>query len=583
MPYQAVTIAHIVNRLNVSHFLPAIQREFVWEPSKIVKLFDSLMRGYPISTFLFWELKPASRSLWDIYRFIEFFDAYAPHNEPASQTGVQQLMLVLDGQQRLTSLLIGLKGSYRIKKKHRRRDRPDAWEENTLYLDLFKDPTQEPEDGEMGLRYGFEFHPNAPVNDSDHHWFKVGEILNFDSEDQFDQFNFDARHALPNSVQLGQQRAFENNLNRLYRVVWRDDVISYYTEHNQEFDRVLDIFVRANAGGTKLSKSDLLLSMATARWGDINARKEIFEFVDRLNKDLTGKNAFDQDFIMKSCLVLTDLEVVYKVQNFNRDNLSLIQRKWPEIKQAIERGVDLVNSFGIDRENLTSTNALIPIIYYLFKNPGRTLRTSERSDVSIAGSIRSWLLMALLKGAFGRASDNLLRGIREAIMTSPAGAGFPVDAINERIRRTGLSPAFDDQAVDEILGLTYGGQQTFLALSLLYDYNGWATTQHHQDHIFPRSLFRTEQPDFSRLSADQQARYLELMNSFGNLELLTAEENLEKSNKDFQTWLRTRDADFRRRHLIPSDDALLPFDRFKEFVTAREELIRQRLRQLFVP
>jgi uncharacterized protein with ParB-like and HNH nuclease domain len=55
----------------------------------------------------------------------------------------------------------------------------------------------------------------------------------------------------------------------------------YYTETDQDYDRVLDIFVRANEGGTKLSKSDLLLSMVTSSWDGVNAREEIFNFVDR--------------------------------------------------------------------------------------------------------------------------------------------------------------------------------------------------------------------------------------------------------------------------------------------------------------
>lgn len=580
MPYQATTIATAINRLNISHFLPAIQREFVWSPAQIITLFDSLMRGYPISTFLFWELGQDSRSEWDIYRFIENFDPRDAHNPPGSAAGVQQLMLVLDGQQRLTSLQIGLKGFYTTRRRGGRRRNPDDWVRTSLYLDLFKDPTQLPDDGETGLRYGFEFQPNDPENDANHHWFKIGRILAFNGDDRFDQFKYEEVESLPNSVTRGQQRVFQMNLDRLYRMVWKEEVISYYTEQNQDFDRVLDIFVRANSGGTVLSKSALLLSMVTAHWGNMNARDEIFNFVDQLNRDLTRRNKFDTDFVMKSCLVLTDLEVVYKVENFNRGNLYRIQQRWPMIKGAMERGVDLVNSFGIDRENLTSTNALIPIIYYLYKNPRTTLRGSTEYDARNAQLIRRWLIWALLKGAFGRASDNLLRAIRENINNLSPGADFPVDAINSTIARTGLSPVL---AADEVLDLTYGGKKTFLALSLLYNFNAWGVTEHHQDHIFPRSHFTREHPDFGALSAETQNRYMELMDSFGNLELLTRDENLEKSNQDFPTWLSRRDTLFRDKHLIPADDSLLRFDRFEEFVAAREELIRQKLCSLLGP
>jgi uncharacterized protein with ParB-like and HNH nuclease domain len=117
MPYQSEVIANIINRLNIQYFLPAIQREFVWHQEQIIRFFDSVLRGYPVSSFLFWELNPENRENWDVYRFVDNFKEGGTRNEPAQVDGVQQLILVLDGQQRFTSLLIGLKGSYTIKKK----------------------------------------------------------------------------------------------------------------------------------------------------------------------------------------------------------------------------------------------------------------------------------------------------------------------------------------------------------------------------------------------------------------------------------------------------------------------------------
>ncbi|MDB5336031.1 MAG: hypothetical protein JWN70_1650, partial [Planctomycetaceae bacterium] len=120
MGYRAETIVTTVNRLNVQYFLPAIQREFVWRTPQIVQLFDSIMRGYPISSFLFWELQPQNYDKWEAYTFITKATQGGTHNQIANTNGVSQLTLVLDGQQRLTSLLLGLKGTYVAKKKYKR-------------------------------------------------------------------------------------------------------------------------------------------------------------------------------------------------------------------------------------------------------------------------------------------------------------------------------------------------------------------------------------------------------------------------------------------------------------------------------
>ena len=93
-------------------------------------------------------------------------------------------------------------------------------------------------------------------------------------------------------------------------------------------------------------------------------------------------------------------------------------------------------------------------------------------------------------------------------------------------------------------------------------------------------MFTPERLTEAGLSLEEQAHYTTLMNRIGNLELLLDAENLEKSNKDFGQWIVTRDATFRKRHLIPEDDNLLHLEYFAEFVAAREELIKERVQHL---
>ncbi len=530
------------------------------------------MRGYPISSFLFWDLNPENRGNWEIYKFIDAFKLGGVHNQIANTHGLQNCILVLDGQQRLTSLMIGLKGTYVIRKQGRQKKSPDR---SSLHLNLLADPYTESEDPESGIYYKFAFMlpERVPHKDEDNYWFPVGKILDFDEIKKLEKYVDEVvENELPKITQSRTtKRLFEKNIERLYKAIHEDEVIAYYTEHDQDYDRVLDIFVRANEGGTKLSKSDLLLSMITLNWGDINARDEIYNFLDYINTQLTRRNNFDKDFIMKSCLVLSDLPVAYKVQNFNITNLGIIRQKWADIKKAIERGVDLANSFGIDEHNLTSVNALIPIIYFMHKNPGITFQGSTDYERNNQRILQRWLVMTLLKGAFGRASDGLLTSIRAIIGTLNSGDDFPVHRITDAFAKTGLSTELEP-FLQEVLSKAYGQKQAFLALTLLYDDAHWGVTLPHIDHLFPQSSFKT---------LDPQA--LQSMDRLGNLCLMLPQENMSRQDQPLEDWLVTRDRDFLNRHLIPEDRSLWKFESHAAFIKTRESLIKRRIMDIFQP
>lgn len=585
MSYVSSTIGRVLDQINRSYFLPAIQRPYVWQPEQIVALFDSLLKGYPISSFLFWDIRPECRADWEIYKFVENFRHGDTHNEMAEPDG-RDVTLVLDGQQRLTSLLIGLRGTYSVRTKYGRRHNPDAWNKQRLYLDLLKDPATDgavSDDEDLGITYGLRFFEQEPTSDAQHLWLKVGRILDCTSDDAFERLKDAMVDALPDASTKAQGRIVEKTLDRLYRMVWKDEVIAYYTEKDQSYDRVLDIFIRANDGGTKLSKSDLLLSMITAQWEGVSARQEIYTFVDHLNDGLNAKNRLDKDFVMKSCLVLCDLDQRYKVGNFTTHNLARIEANWTRIKASLEATLRLVNRFGIDGETLTSLNALLPIAYYLHRIDGGSLDGTTPFEASNARHVHQWLLGSLLNGVFGGSSDRTI-GVARAILQEAlkTGRDFPHRALVEGLASRGRAIAFDENNIEGVLDAGYGKRTCFLALSLLYDTQAWGSTPHHIDHIIPRSLVDRKALAAHNLAEPLIQRILNSVNRLGNLELLLARENLEKSNLPFEQWLRTRDVAFLDRHLIPKDPRLWQVSALPEFVAAREELIRQRLRRLYL-
>jgi hypothetical protein len=582
--YVSSTVGRVLDQINRSYFLPAIQRPYVWQPDQIIALFDSLLKGYPISSFLFWEIKPERRSDWEIYKFIENFRFGDTHNDMAEPDG-REVVLVLDGQQRLTSLLIGLRGTFTVKSKYRRRNNPDAWSTQRLYIDLLKDPAFDAEDDsnaeDFGITYGLRFAEEEPKSNADHLWMKVGRILDCTSDDALDQLADEMLARLAADTPRSMRRVAEKNLDRLYRTIWKDGVIAYYTEKDQSYDRVLDIFIRANDGGTKLSKSDLLLSMITSKWEGVSARQEIYDFVDRINSGLEARNEIDKDIVMKSCLVLSDLDQRYKVNNFTNANLKLIEGNWRRIKASLEATLRLVNRFGIDRENLTSVNALLPIAYYIYRTDCGSLDGTTPFEAANSKRIHRWLLSSLLNGVFGGTSDQTIGAARSIIQEAlKNGRNFPYRALVLGLASRGRVTDFDDNNIEGVLDTSYGKRTCFLAASLVYDTHNWGSTQHHIDHIIPRSLADRKALMARNIPETRIQRILESVNKLGNLQLLLARENLEKNNVPFSQWIQTRDGDFLERHLIPGNPDLWDVTALPEFVAAREELIRERLRKL---
>ena len=244
------------------------------------------------------------------------------------------------------------------------------------------------------------------------------------------------------------------------------------------------------------------------------------------------------------------------------------------------RTVALINRFGLDRDTLTSVNALMPIIYYLSRL-GRDLNGSTEFEAKNAERIRIWLTAALLRNAFGGSVNTTLTAARKYVKEGlEESDNFPTLNLAAGLKTRGRTIELDDVAADEIFEIRYGHKTCFLALSLLYDQTFLGIGEFQIDHIFPRSLFDSPKLRERGLTEAFAEKCRPLVDRLGNLQLLLSRENAEKTATPFDQWIDTRSDEFVETHLIPRDSSLWCIESFHSFVEQREKLIKKRLGSL---
>lgn len=259
-----ITIKDAIDKIhNRQYLLPAIQRKFTWSSNQIEMLFDSILRGYPINSFMMWRISANEiKSGYKFYEFLtEFREFFAENNKDIDTKGVSDFEAVIDGQQRLTSLYIGLHGSYAYKMPRKWwKDTEECLPTRKLYLNLGA-PVKQQYDNQKAYDFRFlsrsdleKFH-NAQDGSI---WFEVGEILDLDSTKKVMRY-ISCKNLTDNDYAY-------DTLSTLFEAIHVKRLINYYLQEEQEPDKVLDIFIRTNSGGTPLSFSDLLMSIASANW-----------------------------------------------------------------------------------------------------------------------------------------------------------------------------------------------------------------------------------------------------------------------------------------------------------------------------
>lgn len=555
MKNQKQTIRKIVGFLNNpdeegGFWLPNIQRPFVWSEEQICRLFDSILREYPISTLLVWKTTSEIRRRKFIDNWkssLRLSDFYVPED-------TKKKCLVLDGQQRLQSLYIGLMGSY---------------EGRELYFDILSGKVAAPDD----VKYRFEFREAAKTQFP---WVKFKDLIRTTKSNR--QLAQDIEAQAHGDLSGEQKDKIGEHLDLISRTFKMDETISYqeldsldnpelYTE-----DDVVEVFIRANSGGTKLGKSDLLFSLLTSTWDDADV--EMDDLLEALNRH--GFD-FNRDFVLKTCLTILGQGARYEVEKFRKKGVrEEIEGKWDDVSDAVLDVLDFVRgkTFIQCDKALPTYLVLIPLVHVRYHWPEEWKRAKD---------IDSYVLRASLAGAFGGSSDNLLDALTAKLDELKA---FSADELFNVMRTQGRSLEVTE---DRLWQMGYGSETAHLLFNLWYrQFNHTPAYENNMpqiDHIFPQSLLRKVKIDNPRTGRRDLLKYREAeRNQLANCMLLSREENGAggKSDTPPDEWFDGKSDAYLDMHLIPTDRALWKLERFEDFVAARKKLIRDKFAHLLV-
>jgi hypothetical protein len=548
------TIRKIVGYLNNSDedggfWLPNIQRPFVWDEEQICRLFDSILREYPISTLLIWKTDSGIRRR----KFIDNWSGNLKISPYFVPEDTKRKCLVLDGQQRLQSLYIGLCGSFDGKE---------------LHFNISSGSASLPDD----IRYHFEF---LPAGKAAYPWVKFKDLVFSNRKKRYLMQSLEA--SAQRELSLDEKNRLEDNLDLVDRTFKMEEVITYqeldsidnpsvYTDED-----VVEIFIRANSGGTKLEKSDLLFSLLNATWDVADNRME--ELLDDLNRH--GFD-FDRDFVLKTCLVLLGQGARYEVSKFRKDGVrQAIEQQWDALSNAIRDVADFVRSKTYIQGDsaLPSYLALIPLIYVRHHFPKAWAE---------AQNVENFLIRSLLAGAFSGQSDRLLdalvRRFKELERFDAEEAFGVIRSQNRSLEITR----------DRFFHMGYGSKTIHLLFNLWYPafshHPAYDNNLPQVDHVFPQSRLKATRVVSEETGRSAAAYGSDIINQLANCMLLTRAENGAGGKGDTppDAWFSGKSAEYFAMHLIPQDPALWQMDRYGDFIEARKQLIAEKFAWLLL-
>ncbi|MDQ9168811.1 DUF262 domain-containing protein [Oxalobacteraceae bacterium R-40] len=560
------SVATTTKEINDLFVLPVIQRRLVWDEEKIALLFDSLLKGNSFGGIMVIEEDKGDIPLFEMRDFSK--DGGIEKSFVAEGKLGRNKYFVIDGQQRLQSFFIGLKGSLNGKR---------------MYFDLFSD--HEKAEFEFIFAESVEGAKKASVNNErdikERCLCLASEIFDGLDRNSQDEDRLAKKIATNlNVVEEPLKDSIKQNIKEFRKGIFTSNSVGIckVTLDKPEDDapdgeksriqinnrtRIVELFRRLNEGGTKLSAFDLMAS----RLKGFDYKMEAF--LDEMTEKFKALN-LTQDNLIKTIFVLQD-DHTKELVNIAEADAKFIAANGKRIENCFSAAQKFLELSGLKNYYAGSNRSFIPIyflIYFLFhleeKNIENYFDNIETSNTQ-AKRIKDWLRVSLLNGVFkarGAGWVAYKTGVRKilAVMKVNKGRPFPVEDLFKVYRDHGL--LFEDNINESTnLGLF---DASFLFYIIYDGRNGLRLED--VDHIHPKNLLLNEKYDSAKI------------NSIENFQLLYMVDNRgEKNGKSLAAWLKLLPLEnissYKTTHLIPADDRLYDPAEFPEFLRQRKTLI----------
>ena len=545
---------------------PEMQREYVWKATRVRDLLDSLYRGYPSGTILLWET-----------------DTDAPTSDFAIATeknSTTRPLLLLDGQQRLTSLSSVIRGEPIFVRERRKLrqieilfnlEHPDELVTITEIDDAPETSFQSSADDDMEdeefdaadeAETEFTFIVSTPQLANSTNWVNVSEVFKSHSDAEFlikaGVTNFDDPLYTKYSDRL-------KKLRQICDYSYRLDVL----EPTLSYEEVTEIFIRVNSLGVKLRSSDLALAQITAKW-----RNSLVLFQDFQSEVHEQRGLyFDLGFFVKSLVISATGQSKFKtLGSLSKEEL---EAGWDIAKKNINFALNFVTSnLKIDSLALLSSPFIVhTIAYWGEKNNGKVSQ-SESS------AMRRWALIANTKSYYSSSAESKLDADLLALR-SGSGAESLLARLEAQLGRLDVTEA-------ELFGKTVSSGY-FKAMFIAFREDGakdWyskleISVKHHGNedklqfhHVFPKAFLKQNYPDLRRNQ----------VNDISNLAFIGGKTNREISAKPPAQYLKkiieSKDVELLNLQAIPTEGEILDEYSYDDFLLKRRKAIVKRINKL---